>query len=179
MMMMMWLSSSSLTWWSSWSCVLWSWPALLPCRNGWRNVHRTWTWPEPENKLTRSDYELDLDLWSLHAFEHETHDNDNEWDNRMMTLSSLTDSLFCLEPMRQYKAVRLIPDILTKRVSANFFWRTDLRHETAIFGQKEDPEIPVIIFCLPIFLPFQQQKHKNVLKPRFFSVLANPTKFKI
>ena len=27
--------------------------------------------------------DLDLDLWNLHAFEHETHDNDGYWDDMM------------------------------------------------------------------------------------------------
>ena len=47
-----------------------------------------------------------------------------------------------------------------------------MRHETAIFGQKNpNPEIPVIIFFL--FLLFQQQKTQKLLKPLFYSVLAN------
>ena len=39
-----------------------------------------------------------------------------------------------------------------------------MRHETAIFGPSKipNPEIPVIIFC---FFSFNNQKHKNVLKP--------------
>ena len=46
-----------------------------------------------------------------------------------------------------------------------------MHHETAIFGPQEpNPEIPEIIFC-PCLL-FQQQKHKNALKPIFYSVLA-------
>ena len=53
------------------------------------------------------------------------------------------------------------------------FWKTVMRHETAIFGQKNpNPEIPVII-CFAYFLLFQQQKHKTLLKPLFYSVLAN------
>ena len=38
-----------------------------------------------------------------------------------MTLSSLTDSLFWLEPMRQVVAVRLMPDILTDFNRKNLF----------------------------------------------------------
>ena len=48
-----------------------------------------------------------------------------------------------------------------------------MRHETAIFGPKNpNSEIPVIIFWAFLFL-FQKQKHKNLLKPLFYSVLAN------
>ena len=43
-----------------------------------------------------------------------------------------------------------------------------MRHETAIFGQKNpNPEIPVII-CFAYFLLFQQQKtQKNAETPTF------------
>ena len=48
-----------------------------------------------------------------------------------------------------------------------------MRHETAIFGPKNpNPEIPVIIF-LPTFLSFNNKKLKTLLKPLFYSVLAN------
>ena len=81
LLMMMWLSSLSLTWISPWSPVLWSWPALLPCPKKWRYAHRMWTWPEswksPETRLPDLSMDLDLILWSVHAFEHETCDNDS------------------------------------------------------------------------------------------------------
>ena len=52
-----------------------------------------------------------------------------------------------------------------------------MRHETAIFWAKNpNSEIPVIIFFLPFFL--FQKKHKNLLKPLFYSVLANLKKEK-
>ena len=49
-----------------------------------------------------------------------------------------------------------------------------MRHETAIFGPKNpNPEIPVIIFFLPTFFSFNNKKLKHLLKPLFYSVLAN------
>ena len=59
-------------------------------------------------------------------------------------------------------------------VSAYFFWKEVMRHETAIFGQKKpNSEIPVIIFFLPFFL-FQKQKNTKICwNPYFYSVLAN------
>ena len=49
------------------------------------------------------------------------------------------------------------------------FWKTDNRHETAIFGPpKKNPEIQVIIFWA-LFLLIEQQKHKKMLKPLFYS----------
>ena len=54
------------------------------------------------------------------------------------------------------------------------FWKTDVHHETAIFGKKKNkPEIPVIIFCL--FL-FQQQKTQKMLKPLFSYCFSKPKK---
>ena len=42
-----------------------------------------------------------------------------------------------------------------------------MRHETAIFGQKNpNPEIPVII-SFPKFFSFNNKKHKTLLKPLF------------
>ena len=53
------------------------------------------------------------------------------------------------------------------------FLETDVRHETAISGQKKPkPEIPVINCFLP-FLLFQHQKHKKCQNLYFYSVLAN------
>ena len=47
-----------------------------------------------------------------------------------------------------------------------------MRHETAIFGPKNpNPEIPVIILLSYLF-SFNNQKHKNALKPIFYSVLV-------
>ena len=51
-----------------------------------------------------------------------------------------------------------------------------MRHETAIFGQKEpNTGIPVIIF-LGSFLLCQQQKHKNLQKPLFLECFSKPKK---
>ena len=45
-----------------------------------------------------------------------------------------------------------------------------MRHETAIFGQKDpNPEIPVIIFFLVLFL-FQQQKTPKLAETPIFIV---------
>ena len=66
-------------------------------------------------------------------------------------------------------------------VSANFSWRKHMRHETAIFGpKKQNPEIPVIIFCLFSSLSTTRNT-KNCWTPYFYSVLANLKKriFKI
>ena len=61
-------------------------------------------------------------------------------------------------------------------VSANFFWKTHMRHETAIFGPKSlNSQIPVIIF-LACFLLSQQQKTQKCWNPYFYSVLANQKK---
>ena len=53
-------------------------------------------------------------------------------------------------------------------VSARHFWKkTVMRHETAIFGQKNpNPEIPIIIFGA-FFFSVNNKKHKNLLKPQF------------
>ena len=40
------------------------------CEHDQNQEHQKWNWPD-------QSMGLDLDLWSLHAFEHETHDNDN------------------------------------------------------------------------------------------------------
>ena len=56
------------------------------------------------------------------------------------------------------------------RVSARHSWKNSLRHETAIFGQKNpNPEIPVIIF-LGSFLLFQQQKTQKSAETPIFLV---------
>ena len=63
------------------------------------------------------------------------------------------------------------------RVSAYFFWKEVMRHETAIFGQKK-PQI--INSSYHFFLPFfSLSKTKNTIicwNPYFYSVLANPKK---
>ena len=46
-----------------------------------------------------------------------------------------------------------------KHYQQGIFWKRDMRHETATFGQKTNPEIPVIIF-FGLFLLFQQQNIK-------------------
>ena len=52
-------------------------------------------------------------------------------------------------------------------VSACFFWKEVMRHETAIFGQKKpNSEIPVIIFFLAFFL-FQKQKTQKSAETLF------------
>ena len=52
-------------------------------------------------------------------------------------------------------------------VSGSLFWKTDVRHETAIFGpKKQNSQIPVIIF-LPVFYSFNNRKHKKMLKTLF------------
>ena len=53
-------------------------------------------------------------------------------------------------------------------VSAKLFRKTDVRHETAIFGNKKTKrEIPVItLFCL-FFSLSTRKKHQNWLKPLF------------
>ena len=59
------------------------------------------------------------------------------------------------------------PKNTLKGVSARFFWKADVRHETAIFGPKKPkPEIPVISFFALIF-SFNNKKHKKLLKPLF------------
>ena len=56
-----------------------------------------------------------------------------------------------------------------------------MRHETAIFGQKTQIQKFQLSFFLPIFFSFNNKKHKQMLKPLFYSVLANLKKriFKI
>ena len=51
-----------------------------------------------------------------------------------------------------------------------FFWKKVMRHETAIFGQKNpNSEIPVIIFFLAFFL-FQKQKTQKSAETPIFIV---------
>ena len=59
------------------------------------------------------------------------------------------------------------------RVSASIFWKTDVRHETAIFGPHKTKTRNSSYHFWGLFLLFQQQKHKNVLKALLYSVLAN------
>ena len=57
-------------------------------------------------------------------------------------------------------------------VSARHFWKTDMRHETAIFGQKiPNPEISVIIF-FAFFFSFNN-KTQNLAETLFDSVWTN------
>ena len=54
------------------------------------------------------------------------------------------------------------------------FEKTVMRHETAIFGpQKPKSRNTSYHYFFVLFLLFQQQKHKNDLRPLFYSVLAN------
>ena len=47
-----------------------------------------------------------------------------------------------------------------------FFWKADVRHETAIFGPKNPKFINFSYhFFLPIFFSLQNKKHTNLLKP--------------
>ena len=58
-----------------------------------------------------------------------------------------------------------------------FFWKADVCHETAVFGPKNPKFINFSYhFFLPIFFSFKNKKHKNLLKPLFYSVFANPKK---
>ena len=55
-----------------------------------------------------------------------------------------------------------------------FFWKKVMRHETAIFGQKNpNSEIPVIIFFLAFFSLSKTKNTKICWNPYFYSVLAN------
>ena len=53
-------------------------------------------------------------------------------------------------------------------VSACFFWKEVMRHETAIFGQKK-PKFrnSSYHFFSCLFFSFKNKKHKNMLKPLF------------
>ena len=52
-------------------------------------------------------------------------------------------------------------------VSAYFFWKEVMRHETAIFGQKKPKFINSSYHFFLAFFSFKNKKHKNLLKPRF------------
>ena len=53
-------------------------------------------------------------------------------------------------------------------VSACFFWKEVMRHETAIFGQKKPKFISSSYhFFSCLFFSFKNKKHKNLLKPLF------------
>ena len=48
------------------------------------------------------------------------------------------------------------------------FWKTDSRHETAIFGQKQTKKSS---YLFGLFLTFEQQKHKKTAETPNFIVL--------
>ena len=53
-------------------------------------------------------------------------------------------------------------------VSGPFFWKADVRHETAIFGPKKPKFInSSYLFFLPVSFSFNNAKHKSLLKPLF------------
>ena len=59
-------------------------------------------------------------------------------------------------------------------VSGPFFWKADVRHETAIFGKKKPKFINFSYhFFLPIFFSFNNKKPQNCWNPYFYSVIAN------
>ena len=59
-------------------------------------------------------------------------------------------------------------------VSGPFFWKADVRHETAIFGPKKPEFINFSYhFFWPIFFSFNNKNPKNCWNPYFYSVLAN------
>ena len=62
-------------------------------------------------------------------------------------------------------------------VSACFFWKEVMRHETAIFGQKKTQiqKFQLSFFFLPFF-SFKNKKHKNLLKPLFLLCFSKPKK---
>ena len=68
-------------------------------------------------------------------------------------------------------------------VSGPFFWKADVRHETAIFDQKTKIHKFQLSFFLPVFFSFNNRKHKKCWNPYFYSVLANQkrefSKFKL
>ena len=48
-----------------------------------------------------------------------------------------------------------------------------MRHETAIFGTKTQIQKFQLLFFFAFSLLLKQQKHKHVMKPLFYSVLAD------
>ena len=58
-----------------------------------------------------------------------------------------------------------------------FFWKTHMRHETAIFGPKKPKFINSSYhFFLLVFFSLNNRKHKKCRNPYFYSVLANQKK---
>ena len=52
-------------------------------------------------------------------------------------------------------------------VSGPFFWKADVRHETAIFGPKKPKFINFSYHFLPIIFSFNNKKPQKLLKPLF------------
>ena len=62
-------------------------------------------------------------------------------------------------------------------VSGPFFWKADMRHETAIFGPKKPKFINSSYhFFLPVFFSFNNRKHKKLLKSLFLLCFSKPKK---
>ena len=67
--------------------------------------------------------------------------------------------------------------IKNRGFSKLFFGKTHMRHETAIFGPTKLNFINSSYhFFLPVFFSLNNRKHKKMLKPLFYSVLANQKK---
>ena len=59
-------------------------------------------------------------------------------------------------------------------VSANQFLKNRLRQKTAIFGQKHIQKFQLSFFAfLPFSISFNDKKPQKLLKPNFYSALAN------
>ena len=74
-------------------------------------------------------------------------------------------------------------ELLSYQSNFSFFWWASLKNSYAsrnghFWTQKNpNPEIPVIFMFFVLFLLFQQQKHRNALKPLFYSVLAKSKRY--